>query len=155
MHFYRLTALGIVTTLSVLPSKADWQFTRWGMSPTAVIEASKGEAKLETNEGKSISPGVAKVVAPYKAGPYEFRAFFNFNNDALDAVSLQLQDNSACGKLGQSLREQYGQPFEDEQIFSLHVTKWRDTKNSNVVQFSDSTRGGCSVKYFPLETKGL
>jgi hypothetical protein len=70
------------------------------MTPVAVVEASNGAATLADTEGKSISPGRAKATAPHCAGAYEFRAFFNFDNDKLDAVSLEFVDVSQCRKLG-------------------------------------------------------
>ena len=61
---------------------ADWQYTRWGMSPKEVIAASKGaatETTLDQRKGGGTKGTEALLQAPYTSGKFQFRAMFNFS----------------------------------------------------------------------------
>lgn len=77
-------------------AKADWEYTKWGMTPQEVVSASDGRAK----EGSDLRPdsdgNVSKLIAPYKIGTFLFQADFGFDaTDRLSSVTLVLNDPSA------------------------------------------------------------
>src|ERR1700733_13771705 len=90
--------LGIVLALiccGASAAKADWEYTKWGMTPQQVVSASKNLAK----EGSDLHPdsdgNVTKLVAPYKSGKFSFEAQFGFDAaDRLSSVTLVLNDKS-------------------------------------------------------------
>jgi hypothetical protein len=68
-------ALGFVS-----PAKADWQYTKWGMTPQQVAAASGGNAQLET-DGRGCT-------GTYRVGKFKFDVTFEFDERArLLAVS--------------------------------------------------------------------
>src|SRR6201996_2047215 len=90
--------LGIVlafTCCGAGAAKADWEYTKWGMTPEQVVSASKNLAK----EGSDLHPdsdgNVTKLVAPYRSGKFSFEAQFGFDAaDKLSSVTLVLNDKS-------------------------------------------------------------
>ena len=91
--------LGIVLAFACCGAgvaKADWEYTKWGMTPEQVVSASKNLAK----EGSDLHPdsdgNVTKLVAPYRSGKFSFEAQFGFDAaDKLSSVTLVLNDKSA------------------------------------------------------------
>ena len=90
--------LGMVLALACCgasAAKADWEYTKWGMTPQQVVSASKNLAK----EGSDLRPdsdgNVTKLVAPYQSGKFSFKAQFGFDAaDRLSSVTLVLNDKS-------------------------------------------------------------
>src|ERR1700742_1023069 len=90
--------LGILFALVCCGShaaKADWKYTKWGMTPQEVVSASNNLAK----EGADLRPdsdgNVTKLVAPYQFGKFSFEAQFGFDRaDRLSSVTLVLNDKS-------------------------------------------------------------
>jgi hypothetical protein len=89
------------------PARADWQYTHWGMSPEAVVAASKGTAtrNLTTNDASGGFIGATNLlVAPYNSGDYQFRAVFAFSpQQKLIGVRLDLVNASAGTSLEREL----------------------------------------------------
>jgi hypothetical protein len=76
-------------------AKADWEYTRWGMSPQDVVEASKNVAKEIADPRPDSAGNVTKLTAPYQGGDYSFEAQFAFDPaDKLASVTLVMKDNS-------------------------------------------------------------
>src|SRR6202044_317885 len=80
----------------VSAAKADWEYTKWGMTPQQVVSASKNL----TREGSDLRPdsdgNVSKLIAPYQSGKLHFEAQFGFDAaDKLASVTLVLSDKSA------------------------------------------------------------
>src|ERR1700733_8935913 len=90
---------GIVLALACCgasTAKADWEYTKWGMTPQQVVSASKNL----TREGSDLHPdsdgNVSKLIAPYQSGKFHFEAQFGFDAaDRLASVTLVLSDKSA------------------------------------------------------------
>ena len=94
----KMKLLGTVVALACCgasAAKADWEYTKWGMTPQEVVSASKNLAK----EGSDLRPdsdgNVSKLVAPYQSGKFPFEAQFGFDEtDRLSSVTLVLNDKS-------------------------------------------------------------
>lgn len=99
----------------VHPAMANWQFTRWGMTPDQVIAASDGKASAmsaEDSRARSAGKLTAKAEMPYITGDYAFRADFSFDpNDKLAEVKLDLKQGS-ISTLRVALEQKYGTPFK-------------------------------------------
>jgi hypothetical protein len=139
------------------PSRADWQYTKWGMSPEEVCAASRGAVTM-----KALSPKDAKsnerlatlASGEFAAGKFKFTALFEFNKKErkLEKVSLlytATPDEPPLSALLQALQEKYGP-------WSSH-TVWIDNAANYSVDFSTSYGIGF-LTYEPLhqeERKGL
>src|ERR1700761_6415496 len=88
--------LGILLALVCCgAAKADWEYTKWGMTPQEVVSASKNLAKASTDPHPDSDGNVTKLVAPYQSGKFAFEAQFAFDAaDKLSSVTLVLNDKS-------------------------------------------------------------
>lgn len=90
--------LGIVLALACCTAgaaKADWEYTKWGMTPQQVVSASKNLAKEGTDLRPDSDGNVTKLIAPFQSGKFSFEAQFGFDAaDKLSSVTLVLNDKS-------------------------------------------------------------
>lgn len=142
--------------LMVSPAAADWQYTRWGMTPKQVVVASKGAARQ--NENVVADTGThrnerALLAAPFSAGRLSFQAQFFFDNaqQKLVKVRLILAGGADCSDVRAELMNLYGQPLSQA---AGVVVRWRDTKRRNTVTLANWGAGGCNLEYEPLDSSG-
>jgi hypothetical protein len=92
------TAIVAALCLAASVAKADWQYTRWGMTVDEAIAASNGELQRCTPEVcLADSTTLSRIFidpkgafGPYQWGSYKFTAFLNFYDGKLLAVNLLL-----------------------------------------------------------------
>src|SRR5262245_39013109 len=108
-------AFALALCLSFLsPARADWQWTKWGMSPEGLVAASGGKARLATEEetqkkshGKQGGPQTKLMLAvgTHRAGDFQFEAFFLFDPPTRGLVCAQLEsgDESSFTRLRDQL----------------------------------------------------
>lgn len=90
-----LGILFALTCCSAGAAKADWEYTKWGMTPQQVVGASKNLAKEASDLRPDSDGNVTKLVAPYKREKFSFEAQFGFDTtDKLSSVTLVLNDKS-------------------------------------------------------------
>jgi hypothetical protein len=162
--------LGIVLAFACCgagAAKADWEYTKWGMTPQQVVSASKNLAK----EGADLHPdsdgNVTKLVAPYRSGKFSFEAQFGFDAaDRLSSVTLVLDDKSMhmnmkmdmdrgiCHDLDVSLNTTYGPPPYHGASHLYAIEKWQDQKNKNGVDYHALYQVGCYVQYSAIKPAG-
>lgn len=70
-------------------AKADWEYTKWGMTPAQVASAAKNLTKKSSDLHPDSDGNVTKLVMPYKSGKFSFEAQFGF--DAADRLSSTLE----------------------------------------------------------------
>lgn len=102
------TALALV--IAPMSAKADWQFTRWGMSTadlaTLPIVLNKPSPE-ERAASRLPALGEPEWRSRYIAGEFKFTAYYLFQSDKLRAVSLHGDPKDAPAIIT-SLRSQYG-----------------------------------------------
>jgi len=140
-------ALGLVVAIVLARAAvADWQYTRWGMTEGQVIEASAGKA-VAHHVGVRESWGIyADLVAPTLFGPFEYDAYFYFDDETggLKAVRLEPPAPVWCIDVLKALMDRYG---TDQETLD-GKTVWRDPVNNNRITLSGFST--CRVKYQPL-----
>lgn len=122
-------------SLSPFPAYADWQWTRWGMTPEQVIRASRGSAQItseqektsnrRTQHGRTVSEALLK--SSHQAGSLNLIAWFLFGLDGrLQCVALQARSLADTIRLENELRVTYGTPNRDNSIplASLRSFQW-------------------------------
>jgi hypothetical protein len=148
MHLSLLVAAA--STSSAL--LADWQFTKWGMTPEEVALISKGSAAI-TNEERDDS--YVGNRGKFSGGTYQFDAEYVFKASGLSKVSLKLLSPGACSILASDLRVKYGAPVSVQSpIPTIKKTIWSDLKEGNKVELS-MVRDSCFVNYSPLSDPSL
>jgi hypothetical protein len=167
--------LGIVLALACCgasTAKADWKYTKWGMTPQQVISASKNLAKDGSDLRPDSDGNVGKLVAPYQSGKFPFEAQFGFDAaDRLTSVTLVLNDKSAsmdmdmdadmnmdkdqgvCHDLQASVNKKYGPPQgggSADMVYTIET--WQDQKNKNNVKYTVLYGTGCYVQYSAIKS---
>jgi hypothetical protein len=148
--------------------KADWEYTKWGMTPQQVVSASQNLA----TEGSDLRPdsdgNVTKLVAPYQSGKFSFEAQFGFDvADRLASVTLVLNDKSAgmdmgadmnmgqgkCYDLLVSVNTAYGPPQGGGSAHMQYsIETWQDQTNKNNVTYTVLDGVGCYVQYSAIKS---
>jgi hypothetical protein len=141
---------------------ADWQYTKWGMSVDAVVKASNGIAKPDLkSQANSTGFATSLLVAPYKAGRFEFTAHFLFDKQTqgLSRVDLKLKKPSECSSVWRELGDKYGEPkIEKEVSRIMEGATWWDEKANNGITIIQIGNNDCTIWYWQLTgpiNKGL
>ena len=157
-------------------AKADWAYTKWGMTPAQVTGAAKNLTKKNSDLHPDSDGNVTKLVAPYKSGKFSFEAQFGFDPaDRLSSVTLVLKDKSAamdmgmdmgadmnmkmdqdvCHDLGASVKTQYGPRQGGGAAHALYsIETWQDQKSSNDIEYAVLSGVGCDVEYSVVKPAG-
>jgi hypothetical protein len=108
----------MLVTLLPAPARADWQYTRWGMTPEVAVKTSNGGMKLlPAKDREKPSPmGTIKVAeGTFQDG--EFRLEVEFLIDArsggLGCVTYRLSDLRQNATFRQAMIRRYGVPMGD------------------------------------------
>ena len=155
-----------------IAAKADWEYTKWGITPQQVLSASK----ILTRESSDLHPdsdgNVTKLVAPYQSGKFSFEAQFGFDAaDRLSSVTLVLNDKFAgmdmnmgadmnmnqggCHDLLASVKTTYGPPQGGGSAHMQYsIETWQDQKNKNNVTYTVLDGVGCYVQYSAIKSAG-
>jgi len=153
-------------------AKADWKYTKWGMTPQQVVSAAKNLTRESSDLHPDSDGNVTKLVAPYKSGEFSFEAQFGFDAaDRLSSVTLVLNDKSAgmdmdmgadmninhkvCHDLQVSVKTTYGPPQGGGSAHMLYtIETWQDQKNKNDVKYTVLDGAGCYVQYSAIKPAG-
>lgn len=140
----------------ISPAAADWQYVKWGMSKTAAIEASKGEASLISS---SAGVGCAYnsqipfgIILKKTIGEFTFDVVFcTAGSDKVTSVSLTPIRGTNLPTLKSALFSQYGQPVSTDGDDAI----WADKKNGNTITFYTIAGVVGRVEYKQLGGVGL
>jgi hypothetical protein len=167
--------LGIVLVLvccGASAAKADWEYTKWGMTPQQVVSASRSLTRKSSDLHPDSDGNVTKLVAPYQSGKFSFEAQFGFDaTDRLSSVTLVLNDKSAgmgtdmdmgadmknmdkgvCHDLQLSVKSAYGPPQGGGAAHMQYgIETWRDQNNKNNVTYTVLDGVGCYVQYSAIK----
>jgi len=134
---FRYSAALFIAAISFWPisASADWQFTKWGMSPSQVIKASKGMATLSADGG--IAP------MPFASGNFTFTVRFSFDTDSKLSVVYVVLKSGGNYALLNALKEKYGQPDEVDGI----TTIWRTPRDEILFSAVDADSSDASIYY--------
>jgi hypothetical protein len=136
------TALLVIFALAISGGKAraDWQYVKWGMTAEQVVAASKGEAKLNSGDGRNIvcaftDQNPVAYIARKKIDSMEFDVVICAGGDrrvSSVVLSPKPSDNT-FNPLRAALLGRYGQPIEEKRG-DIGTVTWRDTKGGNLVR---------------------
>ena len=158
----------LVVSAAIWPdaANADWQYTRWGMTPEQVQSAARGKLSPPTaQDACSACSSAPLLTGAYSAGGQQFRVSFEFSEGkTLSAVVLATPSTGrtwGCNDLFDSLSLKYGVPVARAPLSgdgTLPNSRWLDQHDDNTVFFNDASQqtGMCEIRYSPLVTgKGL
>src|ERR1700684_2498364 len=151
-------------------AKADWEYTKWGMTPQQVVSAAKNLTRISSDLHPDSDGNVTKLVAPYKSGKFSFEAQFGFDAaDRLSSVTLVLNDKSAgmdmdmgagmnmdgggCHALQASVKPAHAPPQGGGSAHMQYsIETWQDQKNKNNVTYAVLDGVGCYVQYSAIKS---
>lgn len=128
--------------LATSKAHADWQYTKWGMTPDQVVAASGGKAVMilpDDKLAKSDLQSKSKVRADYATNELSFRSYFEFGPSGLEAVRLKPINDDAIYRANSLIESVYGKPIFDTTLWNPTRTclttqrKWRDEPGGNDV----------------------
>lgn len=138
----------IVLASNGTAAKADWQYTRWGMTPAQVAAASGGKVLAGVGRpGDRVDGQEVGAIGSYTSGVFKFEAVFYFVGGRLADIRLNLIAGDRYA-LKSSLDGVYGRPFR-ESGGGLSIVTYHDVKKNNRVDLF--TIGELStLEYRPL-----
>ena len=96
----------------MLPVSADWEFTKWGMSPEQVVQASNRQAR--PNKPGSGIPKSVLLTQDWQSGRFLFEVLYLFEKgrggQVLTRIQLQLKNTELRKELLADLERKYGTP---------------------------------------------
>lgn len=139
------------------PAQADWQFTRWGMSPEQTAAASSGTVEVVGDRRSArIWNQPRRALGSFTSGQIRFRATFYFARPAggLSTVKLEPPDPRHCNQLLADLTASYGTPGESGLPPLVRSYEWVSPESNMRILFGDVRIEGrpriCHIVYRPL-----
>ncbi len=125
---------------------AQWQETRWGMTPEEVAAAMNGAAPLSRgSRGDRLDGKTIGNVGEYRLGGARFRAVYYYDAAGLAHVGLYRRSGD-CRQILMALEEMHGRParISDQTIFRLII--WHDRPAGNRIRLLAS-QNLCDLNY--------
>lgn len=129
---------------------ADWQYTKWGMSPDQVAKASAGKVTIGAGDpGDRYDGATIGATGEYVSGDYHFDAVFYFVDNKLSDIRLKLLGGDGY-KLKNSLDGLYGKPFYAHDTSITSLTTYHDEKKNNRIDLLMIGADSTTLEYRPL-----
>ena len=160
MQRYWIGVMTFVWISSLNTANADWQYTKWQMTPTEVITASGGKVVSTDEQRSRKGPNKGLLKGNYASGQFQFKVvfYFNENTNLLSVIQLTLLDPTLGYTLEQSLVAKYGKPLESFAMSPGRIIRWQDQSNNNRIEVIHIEPRLVTLSYYPFRTadnKGL
>src|SRR5258708_6817611 len=122
-----LVLVGIALAIATSRVRADWAYTKWGMSPEQLAKASSGavhvipEAERETVPGADLRTGAEGT---YSDGDLPLRVKFSFDptKGGLNCVFYAVVDERQNSALKDLMIKRYGEPSHKSGLPAIGMT---------------------------------
>ncbi len=157
MSLHRVAIIAVGLAFSTTAAHADWQYTKWGMTPDQVIEASKGQAeqiKPLTREYRQRGKWVRSF---HKFRDWTFDVVFRFdvNSSGLNMIKLRLKDKKRCDSLVSALKIEHEDSITKVISGGWRMLSWNDRKSNLQLRYIEGRVGGvpvsCGIEYTPAK----
>src|ERR1700688_187290 len=127
LAFLALALVGLAS-----PAAADWQFTKWGMTPEQVVKKSPTPVKKVAPEDRdqgghlTIEKGMPNLLeGDWTSGAFKFHVTYRFDaRRHLSAVDLEILEDGQAMDVANALSDRYGKP--DQEIGGITLARiWR------------------------------
>ncbi len=135
----------LATIVAALPARADWEYTKWGMTPEQVVAASGGSARLVAQDKqKSVPPWVSSVEGTFQEGPLALQTVFSFDTErgGLACVFYGVEEAEQSAAFMDSLLKRYGKPASRSSLpaIGMETVSWRAGTDEIVVTATKGDR---------------
>lgn len=134
------------------PAAADWQYTRWGMSPEQVVAASRGAVQLgPPPSGKTYEGLTGRARGVHNEAGASFDAYFHFDAEfRLARVALERTGGADCAALHNRLLADLGRPAKSTRQSFATIDQWQDRSRGNLVGYVLVGKLPCTITYSVL-----
>ena len=141
-----------ILAASAAPAAADWQYTRWGMSPEQVVAASRGAVQLgPPPSGKTYDGLTGRARGVHNEAGASFDVYFHFDaRVGLARVALERTGGADCAALHNRLLGALGRPASSTRQSYATIDQWRDRARGNVVGYVLVAKLPCTITYSVL-----
>jgi hypothetical protein len=136
----------VLVLLPLAPARADWAYTKWGMSPAQVVTASKGEASLKAKREKLEEMNMEVAAdGTHSDGGLKLRTAFEFDagSGGLRCVLYAPQSSAQDELLMQTLTKQYGAPSKSGPAGLFENYTWK-TATDEIILTIENKRSNVS-----------
>ncbi len=112
-RFLTLVATTIFASMLSLPVRAEWEYTRWGMTVDELVEASKGKAKPVNPNERILSENGNKqtlLKTKWSTENHSFDVFFKFDKNDAKLSEVVFKSTGNNEDLGIAMIERFGLP---------------------------------------------
>lgn len=143
-----VSSFAVLIVLHAAQARADWAYTKWGMTPEQVAVASKGEASVMTKREKIEAAHMETAVqGTHTDGALKLRTAFQFDTETsgLRCVLYAPQNSEQDELLKQALTKQYGQPkVSGLPAIGYQTLVWRTPTDEIFMTIQDKKIAGVS-----------
>jgi hypothetical protein len=178
MYDMRVVRNALAISISILCTglaHADWQYTKWGMSPEQLLaigngnigkasprESSPNVTEFQGKRGTTMAVNADLVmISGFSAEGMTYNALYYFSATGLFLVALIPQSIDDGFKTSKLLDATYGTSDREERMglnenYSGCIARrrWRAPRDGNLVTFFNLCGTRFGVRYEPLPTKG-
>jgi len=142
-----LSAMAMFSVLCAgTAADAQWQETRWGMTPEEVAAAMNGLAPLSRgSRGDRLGNKTIGNVGEYRLGRARFRAVYYYDAAGLAHVGLYRRSGD-CRQILMALEEMHGRPVRISDQVILRLIIWHDQPAGNRIRLLVS-QSLCDLNY--------
>ena len=150
--FHGVGAALLAASAMAAPAAADWQYTRWGMSPEQVVAASRGAVQMgPPPSGKTYENLTGRARGVHTEAGASFDAYFHFDADLrLARVALERTGGTDCATLHNRLLAELGKPAKSTRQSFATIDQWQDGARGNVVGYVLVGQLPCTITYSRL-----
>ena len=158
MSLHRAAVIAVGLGFGATAANADWQYTKWNMTPSQVIEASNGQAEMIKPLTREYRQRGKWVRSSYKSGELAFDVVFRFdvNSKGLNMIKLRLKDKSQCDFLVSALKSEHENSIAKVISRGWRILSWNDQKSNSRLSYIEGRIGGspvsCGIEYTPTKS---
>ena len=141
-------AIAAIAALAPAKSRADWEYTRWGMTPEQVAAASKGTVTVEPEAKRQVIPEVQRqsgADGTYSSDGLKLQVRFQFDtkSNGLVCVFARVDDPAQNEAYRNQMVKTHGPPQKKEglAIIGQEVLIWNKSDDIKM----DITKGSSGV----------
>jgi hypothetical protein len=159
----RIAVAAIVALLCAgSTARADWQYTKWGMTESQLSAVTKGSVIRTVpphQTGGNTLDVKADVVmtSGVNLGSMYYTVHYYFRSDRLAMVALTPKTEQEGVETGRLLETKYGPPEREQRMGKnegwpgcIIRRRWRSEKDGNLITFLDRCGTQSEVRYEPL-----
>jgi hypothetical protein len=146
--------LGIGGFVLCQPSRADWDYTRWGMTADQVLSASKGQLRKcspTVCRAHATTTSSAQLYGEFHDGTFSFTvfAFFEHWSGRLSSLELWLWDVNQTDAVVKAMLTKYGEPARNSNGAIIESYVWRSSIDQITLLAVRDRRASTTITYRP------